>query len=248
MNYLIYIVLGLAPGIIWLLFYLKKDKKPEPKSMVIKIFIWGMMIAPLVVVVEMLIVWLLVPSSNPAAILFGQYETGLLQIIIIASFVPALAEEYFKYAVVKTKILKHSVFDEPTDAMIYCIISGLGFASVENLLAVFNFSGASLGNVIGVITLRFLGATLLHALASATVGYYLALSIFHLRKAHLFQGLSLAIVLHTCYNYLILTASVKSGTYQQVVIILIAALLIVSATYVSNGFRNLKKYQSICKI
>lgn len=247
MNYLIYIVLGLAPGIIWLLFYLKKDKKPEPKSMIIKIFIWGMMIAPLVVVAEILIVWFLVPSSNPAAILFGQYETGLLQMIIIASFVPALAEEYLKYAVVKIKILKHPVFDEPTDAMIYCIVSGLGFASVENLLAVFNF-GSSLGNALGIITLRFLGATLLHALASATVGYYLAMSIFHLKKTHLFKGLTLAIALHTCYNYLVLLASAKSAAYQQVIIILIAALLVVSAAYVSNGFNKLKKYKSICKV
>ena len=35
-------LLGFTPSLIWLSFYLKKDVHPEPKRMVIKVFILGM--------------------------------------------------------------------------------------------------------------------------------------------------------------------------------------------------------------
>jgi len=41
----LYIFLGLAPSIIWLLFYLRRDVHPEPKSEVIKVFFYGMLVA-----------------------------------------------------------------------------------------------------------------------------------------------------------------------------------------------------------
>ncbi|MFC1700695.1 PrsW family intramembrane metalloprotease [Patescibacteria group bacterium] len=251
MNFIFYIILGFIPGFFWLLFYLKKDKNPEPKLMILKIFIWGILIAPLIVIIEIFLVWILMPSSNPISILFGQYKTGILRTILIATFIPAITEEYFKYAVVKIKIIKHSVFDEPTDAMIYCIVSGLGFATIENLLALFNFPNASFREILGIISFRFLGATLLHALASATVGYWLAMSLLHLkeRKKLIIKGLVLAMIFHGCYNYLISLISTKIPLAQQYpIIILIAILLIGISFYVSDGFEKLKKQQSICKI
>lgn len=251
MRYIIYIVLGFIPGLIWLSFYLRKDKRPEPRSMITTIFVWGMLTAPLVVVAEVALCWILTPATNPLTILFfGGAEVGFFKTIIAITLVPAVAEEYIKYSVVKAKVIRHSEFDEPTDAMIYCIVSGLGFATIENLLALFNFPYAPVGKIIGVIGFRFLGATLLHALASATVGYWLALGLFntHQRKTMIFKGLTLAVVFHSCYNYLILAATPESSIQQYTVMALIAILLVAIALYVSDGFRKLKEQQSICKI
>ncbi len=43
MYYPIYVFFGLAPSIIWLLFFLRKDHHPESNSMVLRIFFWGML-------------------------------------------------------------------------------------------------------------------------------------------------------------------------------------------------------------
>ena len=45
MPFSIYIIFGLAPSIIWLLFYLRKDSHPESNRMVLKIFFYGMLAA-----------------------------------------------------------------------------------------------------------------------------------------------------------------------------------------------------------
>lgn len=251
MRYIIYIVLGFIPGIIWLLFYLRKDKRPEPKSMIITIFTWGMLTAPLIIIAELALNWILTPTANPLTILFfGGAEVGFFKKIIAVTLVPAIAEEYIKYSVVKVKAIQHSEFDEPTDAMIYCIVSGLGFATIENLLALFNFPYAPASKIIGIIGFRFVGATLLHALASATIGYWLALGLLntHQRKRLILKGLALAVIFHSCYNYLILAASPESTAQQYIIMSLIAILLAAVALYISDGFRKLKEQQSICKI
>ena len=45
MTTTLYIILAVVPSILWLLFYLRKDKHPEPNKMVIKIFFWGILAA-----------------------------------------------------------------------------------------------------------------------------------------------------------------------------------------------------------
>jgi RsiW-degrading membrane proteinase PrsW (M82 family) len=52
MNLFILIILGLLPSTIWLLWYLRKDKHPEPKQMILKIFFWGIIIAIPVALLE----------------------------------------------------------------------------------------------------------------------------------------------------------------------------------------------------
>ena len=65
--------------------------------------------------------------------------------------------------------------------------------------------------ILGFITgnLRFLGATLLHVVASSAVGASIAFSFFHKEKLHrnVLGGLFLAIALHTLFNFFI----IKSG-------------------------------------
>ncbi len=240
LQYLFYISLGLLPSLIWLSFYLRKDKHPEPNSMVIKMFLWGMLLAPLAIILELLLIWLMTPGANPLDLLSQEQSAGLIKTILAATLIPALVEEYLKYSAVRIKIMKNSEFDEPTDAMIYCIIVGLGFAAVENLIILFKISFPNISEAIGTITLRFLGATLVHALASGIVGYWLAISIINplKRKKLIFIGLTLAILFHSCYNYLIINSALP----------FIVGLLILTALIVSYYFKKLKKQQSICKI
>ncbi|MFH1460799.1 MAG: PrsW family intramembrane metalloprotease, partial [Patescibacteria group bacterium] len=246
-----YILLGLLPSFIWLSFYLKKDKKPEPNSMILKVFALGMFMAPLAIILELFLIWLLNPNINPFNILSQIPQASLIKITLAATLIPALVEEYLKYAVVKFRVLKYSAFDEPTDTMIYCIIAGLGFAAVENLMVLIKISGPGFSQALSTITFRFLGATLVHALGSGIVGYWLAKGLLYLKhkRKMILIGLGLAIFFHSCYNYFILNAFEKPVGNQQMFFIFLAALLLISAALlISYYFRKLKKQQSICKI
>lgn len=250
-HYTFYISLGLLPSLIWLSFYLRKDKHPEPNSMVLKIFFYGMLLAPLAIFFELLLVWLINPTSNPLALLSQMPQNGIIRVILAATLIPALVEEYLKYGVIKLKVLKNAAFDEPIDTMIYFIIVGLGFAAIENLLILFRLPFGDLSQAIGTIAFRFLGATLVHALASAMVGYWLALGLLYSkkRKRYTFIGLSLAIIFHSCYNYLVVTTFNQTNGNQKLLFFsAIIVLMIATALTVSMFLKKLKKQQAICKI
>ncbi len=251
MHYLFYISLGLLPSFLWLSFYLKKDRHPEPNSMILKIFIWGMLVAPIAVILEIALIWLVVSDYSYA--IFNSLSSispdNLIKIFLVGSLIPAIVEEYLKYKVVKWKVLKDSEFDEPTDAMLYCLIAGLGFAAVENLLILFKISFPNLEEAFSTITMRFLGATLVHALASAIVGYWLAKGILYINKRRrvLLIGLAIAIIFHGSYNYLILTTARQELEIRQTYFLLgLVVLLLLAASLVSYYFKKLKKQQSIC--
>ncbi|OGZ36150.1 MAG: hypothetical protein A2646_01605, partial [Candidatus Portnoybacteria bacterium RIFCSPHIGHO2_02_FULL_39_12] len=246
MTYSFYVFLSFVPSLIWLGFYLRKDKHPEPNSMVIKVFIWGMLLAPLAIVLELFLIWLLNPTVNPLNVLSTRLENGFLKTIFIAALIPALVEEYLKYSAVKRKVIKSPEFDEPVDAMLYCIITALGFAAVENSLILFRPPLMPLNQALSTTVFRFLGATFVHALASGLVGYWLALSILKIskRKRLIFTGLFLAIIFHAGYNYLVVTAS---GTAKNATLFIVL-LLIVMAIIVSYNFKKLKKLAAVCKV
>ncbi|MCG2809726.1 MAG: PrsW family glutamic-type intramembrane protease, partial [Candidatus Portnoybacteria bacterium] len=101
MHYFLYIFLGLLPSLIWLSFYLRKDQRPEPNSVVLKLFFWGILITPFAIVLELLLVWALNPDLEFWSILSQMPQNGFLKIILAATLVPAVVEEYLKYAVVR---------------------------------------------------------------------------------------------------------------------------------------------------
>jgi RsiW-degrading membrane proteinase PrsW (M82 family) len=91
------------------------------------------------------------------------------------------------------------------------ITMALGFAALENALFIFNpiVSGDFVN---GAITgsFRFLGSTLLHVLASGSIGVFIALSFYKTNFQKLLfgtLGLFVAIVLHALFNFFIMDAS-----------------------------------------
>lgn len=223
MNYFLLIIFGFLPSVIWLLFYLRKDSHPEPKTMVLKIFFYGMLVA--------------IPAAClEIAILkgFSYLPISFFLITVLNIFIGvALVEEIMKYLVVRQKVLKGPEFDEPVDAMIYMLIAALGFAAVENILILFPLS--HFFEIFTVSAVRFLGATFLHALCSATVGYFLALRFFYKKpRKFLIFGLWISTLLHGLYNFSIITVD---GALKFAIPI---AILIGLAIFVSWGFQKLK--------
>jgi RsiW-degrading membrane proteinase PrsW (M82 family) len=256
MIYIIFIIFGLLPSIIWLLFYLRKDAHPESNAMVLKIFFYGMIAAIMAALVE-------IGASISLAFLAAPVTKTFIYFLFSEFIVIALVEECSKFLIVRQKVISHSEFDEPLDAMLYMVIIALGFAAFENTLVLFSSLYPSKGIIIAgmnsiikdtilISSLRFLGATFLHALASGVVGYFLALSFLNSKKKLnlIIKGLGLAALLHGLFNISIIVfeGGVRDQniflSYSAVVFLIIFLSLL--AFFVSKAFVKLKKFKSIC--
>jgi|SRR3989344_577239 len=241
----LYILFGILPSLIWLFYYLKKDLHPEPKRIIMKVFLYGVFIT--------LPVFILQIGLNEVVKLLENIPWIASFPVILAVFkwfvVIALTEELFKYIVVKLAVLKSGDLDEPLDIMLYMVVAALGFAALENVLYLFSpidtisFS-AILKTTVTISFIRFIGATFLHTLCSGLVGYFAALSSLKNHGSIRFTilGLILATLLHGLYNFSIITLS---APFNFLVPILVITGL---AAFIFYDFDEIKKVKSICKI
>ncbi|MEK7541145.1 MAG: PrsW family intramembrane metalloprotease [Patescibacteria group bacterium] len=236
---ILYIFFGILPALVWLSYYLRKDVHPEPKLMVLKVFLWGAFITLPVFLAQLGLSALLAELNLPT------FVVSLLYWFVVI----ALTEEFFKYLVVRGKVFNDCNLDEPLDIMLYMIISALGFAALENILYLFspanNLSfNQVLNNTIIISFVRFIGATFLHTLASGTLGYFLALSFYETKnKTRLFlAGLSVAAIAHGLYNFSIMTF--KGILQLSIPIIILTGL----AIFMIWAFNRVKSMKSVGKI
>ena len=90
----------------------------------------------------------------------------------------AATEEILKFLAVFVVIYKTKYDHKPIDWPIYLVTAALGFAALENTL--FLLKPLSIGeNTLSILAgeLRFLGSTLLHAVASGVLGLAIGFSL-----------------------------------------------------------------------
>ena len=182
-------IFGIIPALLWLWFWLKEDIHPEPTKLIVFCFLGGMLgvfvALPLQHVVNDFVV-----------------DTTLLFICWAA------IEECIKFGVAWIGGVHTTEDDEPIDAVIYMIVAALGFVAMENTLFLIDpLISGNLSNTLITDNLRFMGATLLHVISSATIGVFLALSFLkkrNIRYMYTVAGVILAIVLHTTFNLFIM--------------------------------------------
>ena len=228
------IFLGFVPSLIWLNFYFREDCHPEPKSLLTKVFLMGIIVSPLAILLQLLLVKCEGMSSLKSFCLpFGFLQPNSVEFFMWSAFV----EELIKFYAIKLVILNNPEFDEPIDAMIYIMAAALGFAAIENTLIVFQTTPDGVAVTINTLILRFIGATLLHALASGLLGYFLAISWFfqHHRKKLIVIGLLMATLFHFTFNIVIF-----SFEGQITALLYTTSLLLGMAFLVSILFDRLK--------
>lgn len=220
-------ILGVLPSFVWLIYYLRNDLNPEPNSIILEVFILGMISGGAAIGFQYLLTF--AGTINESI----KIVVSAFPLIMIAGW--AWIEEYVKYLAAKIRILHDTEFDEPTDAMIYMIVAGLGFAAIENILFVVPKISDGIDQAMLFLFLRFLTATLLHALASGIIGFFLALAIIYYTRAYLFLGFVLGVTLHTYYNWLIMESYTETHPYILPLVLFLGIIFIKLAFYRLRG-------------
>jgi len=202
---------GFLPTFFWLWFWLQEDrKKPEPRRLIMKAFIvGGFFIAPAFALERFF-----APGNNIVELVSSAYRNNIPFWSLVAISSPliiwAVIEEFIKYLAARISALKNEQCDEPIDVMIYMITAALGFSAVENflfLLNILNIDGLPLNSLLLTGNLRFLGATLLHVVASAGLGAFLSFAFYQskiIKTIAWIFGLITATALHVLFNFFII--------------------------------------------
>lgn len=210
---------GILPALFWLWFWLKEDQThPEPKAVIIRVFILGGLIV--------------IPAYFLEKLVAGQSFNFSSGVLLPAVVTWSIIEESLKYLAAYFGALRSRFFDEPIDAMIYMITGALGFAAVENALFMINSlnqQGAAGLSFLLTGNFRFIGATVVHIVASAIVGSMIGLTFYSNRLHRIIAtigGLVIAISLHALFNYIIISRGEDQIMTAFVVLWLLAILVI----------------------
>gem|GEM_PF-469464 len=188
MTILLALTAALLPSLLWLWFFLSKDRyDPEPRSMVAKAFLLGMAMVPVALFIE-----------NRAMELGKCWFPPVgIPNVLFAIFVVAPVEELLKSFIVWTWFYPDPEFNEPMDGIVYATTTGIGFAMLENALYMLRMG-------VQVIVLRSVVSTLLHVGCTGMVGYGLGRAKFNPKRKRLVgRMLVTAIVVHGWFDVLI---------------------------------------------
>jgi len=182
-------------------------------------FLWGATISVVAaIILEYILNFSLTPSINDKDYL------NLIAIVIIAPFV----EEFSKPLALRIKLIRREI-NEPEDGLIYGAVAGLGFSATENLLYGWSFMTEGLIFFIILISIRSIGACLLHASATAWTGYGYGKTI--IKRTSIIRVLPyflLAIFLHATYNSLLTfdIFGITAGLFAAIVLSLITTKIV----------------------
>jgi RsiW-degrading membrane proteinase PrsW (M82 family) len=187
---------GLLPAALWLWFWLKEDSAhPEPRGLIVVTFVAGMVAVMATLPIQQFI-------SHYLSTRVGETSIAML-------FSLSFVEETLKFVAAYIVALRSRAFDEPIDALIYMVTAALGFTAFENTLYLFTpLVEGEILKTLATGNMRFIGASILHVMASAIVGLGLALFFYRrrsIRRDVVFVGILVATILHTMFNLSIIS-------------------------------------------
>lgn len=221
-QYFIPIIIATGPILIWLLFFLARDRKqPEPLYCIVAALFLGALSAFLTVAIEFIF-------TNKLNITLPIIAESLAQRNLTGFIIVSIIEETMKFMVIYFLFYVNKHFNEAIDAMIYMVTAGIGFSMVENALAVLGQLkiSTSLAIPFQIIIARFLGANLLHIICCGVIGFFWAKALVTKKNWYLGFGFILAITIHTIFNYSLYTGGVILLPFILLFIFICATILL----------------------
>jgi RsiW-degrading membrane proteinase PrsW (M82 family) len=183
------LLLAVTPGLFILWYVYNKDKyEREPKGLIVTTFFIGVGVAVPAAIIELLFERGL-----------GVPMTGNVLGAFVGSFViVAPVEEVAKFLSVRVKAYNSPSFNEVMDGIVYSVAAALGFATIENIIYVFEYGAAT-----GIF--RAIFSVPMHALCGGVIGYYLGMKkMYKEEKKHFVAaGVMVAILFHGAYDFVL---------------------------------------------
>ena len=206
------LTLAVGPAVAIMTFVYARDKhEREPFGILLVSFFWGCFS-----VVPAIILETVLPGIIP-----GSTGSSLISVAIYTFVVIAFSEELSKYIFLRYYSYKKRSFNEPFDGIVYAIMVGMGFATIENLMYVFGANTPQ--NQWATAGLRALTAVPAHATFAVVMGYFTGLAKFSKKNERglLLAGLIGATVLHGFYDFFLfqnLTTGLYIGAFFSLVV------------------------------
>lgn len=123
---------------------------------------------------------------------------GLL--LLFAYVIVSLSEELMKFLGLMIYIYPKKIFDEPLDGIVYTVMIGMGFATLENIFYSWQYG-------METTLVRAFTAVPAHGVFAVIMGYFVGLAKFN-RKGNrnrlLAAGLLLSVLAHGTYDFFII--------------------------------------------
>ncbi len=207
----------------------KRAARP-PIPLVLKAFAWGAVIS---VIIALVIEYILIGAGEqiePLYVFLAQHfldPLTFLAVVLVAPFVEEAAKG------VSTKVGRPAV-RAIADGLVFGAAAGLGFSATENLiygLSVVSPTSSAVDPLL-VIAVRSFSSSLLHASASAVLGYGLAKTWLTGRRYAYLPYYLLAVVIHGGYNFLGSLGQLYSLQFADVIGFVAAIVVAVTAVTV----------------
>lgn len=193
------IALALLPTILLMIFiYYKDSHEKEPVKLLATLFLGGILSIIPAVIIEELGHMIIVPFFSEESFMYN---------LLYAFFVVALAEEGGKFIFAYAISWNNKHFNYKFDGIVYCVFVSLGFATLENLLYVFE-GGISTGILRAILSVPS------HAIDAVFMGYFYSKAKVSEsvgdksgKALNLLLALTVAIFLHGFYDFCLFVAT-----------------------------------------
>ena len=178
----------ILPSILIISFFVYSDKFKEPRSEIIKVFIYGILIT--------------IPAYFLNTFLSNFfYENTRVGEGLVSSFLTAApVEEGLKLFVLYYFVYKMKDFNEPVDGIVYGVTVSLGFATLENIYYVYLLADYFDTSSMSLALVRSFSAVPAHAVFGLFMGYFFMKYSFVKKGDNLFFAFIIPFALHGCYN------------------------------------------------
>ncbi len=228
MKIICLLILAIIPILLIGTYIYKKDKKKEPKKLLFKLFLGGILSCIFVLIIFSLL-------SIISIFSFDTSKMNFIEKLINVFIGVALVEELCKWFILYKIGYKDNEFDELYDMIIYSSFISLGFAFFENIFYVLD-GGFSVG------ILRAISAVPGHVWGAVFMGNYLGMAKIYylngrkdLEKRNILLSVIVPTILHGIYDFCL--------EYENILSIIIFLIFIIIMYILS--IKKIKKISSI---
>lgn len=181
------LALAIAPGIFICLFIYFKDKyNREPLGLMLLSFILGVLsiIPPFIFQVAL---------TKRVNQVMGE---GILYTAVFSYLIVAFSEEASKFLALRYGPYRRKSFDDPFDGIVYAVMVGMGFATIENI-------GYVMEHGLGTGILRMFLSVPAHATFAVLMGYHLGLAKFDVanKRRHMCLAIFWPVLFHGTFDF-----------------------------------------------